>query len=440
MMRVGVLVACALWVVSVSEAADWPHWRGPYFNGSSDEEGLPVRFSATKNIAWSSELPGAAAATPIVFGERVFLSGVDVQRDMLQASCYDRKTGALRWRHDVARGIRRDERSNFAAPSPVTDGEVVVFFYSNGDLIGYDVDGTRRWGRNIQKDFGEFAFFWTFSSSPVLLNGRLYIQVLQRDEQAGGRGLADRENESYLLALDSATGKKLWRHIRPSRAKAESREAFTSPIPFRHNGAWQLLVAGGDALTGHDPTTGEELWRWGTWNPARVPHWRLVTSPVAGGGVILACAPKREPVYAVKVGGHGRLGDDALGWVSREAREVSSDVPTPAFYDGDFFVLSDLRKCLSRVEASTGKVKWTRRTPGRTKYEASPLAADGKIYIINFDGDVSVFGAADGKLLATISMDKPRTGEKVRASIAAAGGQLFIRTTRTLYCVGERRR
>jgi outer membrane protein assembly factor BamB len=380
-----------------------------------------------------------AASTPIVWEDRVFLSGADAAQDTLQAMCVDRKSRKVLWQHDVAKGIRKDYRSNFASSSPVTDGRVAIFFYGNGDLVCYGLDGQRRWARNTQEDYGPFAFLWTFSSTPLLWDGKLYVQVLQRDEPVEGRGLADRVNESYLLALDPETGKTLWRQVRPSHAVAESREAFTTPMPFAVNGATQLLVAGGDDLTGHDPQTGKELWRWGTWNPERIPHWRLVTSPVAGEGIILACAPKRDPIYAVKAGGSGVLTDDALAWVSREAKEVSADVPTPAFYDADFFVLSDVRKCLSRVEPRTGKVKWTVPTPGNAKYEASPLAADGRIYTINFDGQVAVFRAADGELLQTIPMDQPADGEVVRSSISAAHGQLFIRTTRKLYCVGAGR-
>jgi outer membrane protein assembly factor BamB len=218
---------------------------------------------------------------------------------------------------------------------------------------------------------------------------------------------------------------------------AESREAFTTPIPWEHDGRKEVLLVGGDAVTGHDPATGAELWRWGNWNPDRIGHWRQVVSPVAGGGVILVCAPKREPVYAVKAGGKGTLDDGALAWVSREARDVTADVPTPAFYDGDFFVLSDVRKSLSRVEPRTGKVKWTVPAPGRVKYEASPLAADGKIYLIDFNGQVAIVDAAAGKLVRVIPMDEPKGGEVVRSSIVAAHGQLFIRTTRRLYCIGK---
>jgi outer membrane protein assembly factor BamB len=430
---------CLLATIPAAQAGNWPQWRGPNFNGSSLETDLPDEWSRTQNITWKTELAGVAAATPIVWNDHVFLAGTRAETDTLQALCLDRDSGKILWSHDIAQGTRRDYRSTFAASSPVTDGQRVIFFFGSGDLVCFDFDGQRQWQRNIQEDFGTFAFLWTFASSPLLYDGKLYVQVLQRDVAVEGRGLIGQINNSYLLAVDPASGKTLWRHIRPSKARAESREAFTTPIPFEYNGRTELLVAGGDLISGHDPETGRELWRWGTWNPERIPHWRLVPSPVAGGGVVLACAPKRDPIYAVKAGGVGVLDDDALAWVSTSVREVSADVPTPAFYDGDFFVLSDVRRCLSRVEPKTGKTKWIVETPGRTKYEASPLAADGKIYLINFDGEVAIFSAETGEQLKVIAMDRPEDGEKVRASIVASDGQLFIRTARTLYCVGKRR-
>ena len=138
-----------------------------------------------------------------------------------------------------------------------------------------------------------------------------------------------------------------------------------------------------------------------------------------------------------RAGRTGTLDDRAVAWTSREARRVTSEVPTPAYYDGDFFVLSDSRKCLARMASDTGKVKWLISAPGHAKYEASPLAADGKIYLINFEGQVSVISAAGGKVLHVIAMDQPADGEMVRALISAAHGQLFIRTTRKLYCIGK---
>lgn len=430
-----IMLMCAC----VVQAGDWPHWRGPFFNGTSDEKNLPSDWSRTENIAWSAELPGSSAATPIISKGRIFLSGVDAESKVLLAMCMDRKNGKSLWQKDIAKGINRDSRSTYAAASAVTDGEIVVFFYSSGEMVCFDFEGSKKWERNIREDYGRFAFLWTFASSPTIVDGRLYLQVLQRDVPVSGRGFSDRKNESYILAMNPKTGNTLWRHIRPSKAVRESREAFSTPLPFTINGKKQLVVVGGDCLTGHDLKTGKELWRWGTYNPDRVGHWRLVPSPVAGDGVVLACAPKLHPIYAIRPGS-GVLGDDAIAWTSKGSEmEVGSDVPTPAFYDGDFFVLNDLgRKHLSRIEPRTGKVKWTVKTPGRVIYRASPLAADGKIYVVNHAGDVSVFDAANGKVLKTIDMDDPKGGEVVRASIVASDGQLFIRTTRRLYCVGKK--
>jgi outer membrane protein assembly factor BamB len=439
MPKCGIFLIFVFLAASVAFGSNWPQWRGPYFNGSTDEKDLPSTWSRTENVAWSVDLAGCSAATPIIQDDKVFLSGVDKDRDMLLAVCFDRRSGRQLWQHDIAKGIGRDRRSTYAAGSAVTDGKLVFFLYGNGRLVCFDVNGQRKWARNIQDDYGPFAFLWTFGNSPTLFNGRLYVQVLQRDVPVRGRGLRDQKIESYILAVNPETGKTLWRHIRPSDARAESMEAYSTPIPFSFGGKKQLLIVGGDVLTGHDLKTGRELWRWGTWNPRRIGHWRLVPSPVAADGVVLACGPKNAPVYAIKPEGTGVLDDTAIAWSSQDVREVSSDVPTPAFYDGDFFVLSDLRDSLSRVEPRTGKVKWTIDTPGDYKYEASPLAADGKIYLINHSGDAAILNAANGDVLKVIDMDKPGGGEVVRSSISAAYGQLFIRTTRKLYCIGKGR-
>jgi outer membrane protein assembly factor BamB len=435
----GIVLAWGCMALSAAQADNWPQWRGPNFDGSSNEKDLPCQWSKTENIAWTADLPGNAAATPVVWENRVFLSGADAARDMLQAMCFDRTSGKLLWKHDVAKGIRRDTGSTYASASPATDGRRVFFLYGNGHLVGYSVAGDRLWTRNIEKDYGPLAFYWTYGSSPLLYDGRLYVQVLQCNVPEEGRGLKDRENQSYLLALDPETGRTLWRHVRPSEAVLESRESYTTPVPVVHDGQPQLLVMGGDAISGHDPATGRELWRWGQWNPARAPHWPQIASPLTGGGVALVCVPKLQPVYAIRLGGAGTLDERAVAWTSRALKTVSTEVPTPAFYHGDFFVLSDSRKSLSCLAADSGQLKWTITTPGQAKYEASPLAADGRLYLINSQGQVALVDAANGKLLRVIPMEELTRDEPVRASIIAAHGQLLIRTTRKLYCVGRGR-
>jgi len=414
-----------------AQAEDWPQWRGPSFNGSSSEIHLPTSFSPDRDVVWSTPMNGPSASTPIVLGDKVFISSVDRENQSIHAICLDRISGKILWQNKVGDGIRRDDRINFSSPSPVTDGKLVVFFYGNGDLIAFDLNGKQIWKRNIEEDYGQFAYQWTFSASPLLFEGRLYIQVLQRDQPVHDRGKDGAE--SYLLCLEPATGKTQWRHVRATEAQAESREAFSTPMPYQINGKWQLLIAGGDMLSGHDPATGSEIWRWGTWNPTRIGHWRLVPSPVAGAGVVLGCAPKKSPVYAVKPGS-GNMDEKGLAWASTD-RNVSSDVPTPAFSDGDFFVLSDVSKALCRVSPE-GVVKWTFETPGRIKYEASPLVADGKVFIVNFNGDVVVVSAADGKLLHQASFGTSED-KQVRSMIVASHGQLFLRTDTKLFCIGK---
>lgn len=431
-----IVAATLVCMASSSLAQNWSNWRGPNFDGSTTAKNLPVEFSKTNGVKWVAELPGPSAATPIIWGDQVFVSSTDVKSRTLRAMALERKSGKVLWNHEIAQGFSQDNRSNLASPSPVTDGERVIFFYGTGDLVAFDFAGKQLWARNIQKEYGQFAFQWTFSTSPLLFDGKLILQVLQRDVPANGRGRKDGPNDSYLLALEPATGKEIWKHIRPSEARAESLEAFTTPTPFTHAGRTELLVAGGDCVSGHDPKTGAELWRWGTWNPTRITHWRLVPSPVAAAGIVLAAAPKGAPVYAVKLGGKGTLDDASLAWTSAE-REVSSDVSTPAFADGKFYVLNSDKKILSRVDPATGKADWLGELGTRVKLEASPTIADGKIYLQNFKGEVFVVAAApEFKLLHVAAMGDADDND-LRSGVAIAYDQLFIRTGTKLYCIGR---
>lgn len=418
-------------------AAQWPQWRGPNFDGSAEAKNLPVTFTRTENVVWSAPMPGPSAATPVILGDRVFVSSVDAETRSTVALCLDRRTGEVLWRHKILDGDRLDNRSNYSAPSPVAGDRLVWFFYGNGELVCFEHGGREVWRRNLQKDYGAFAFQWTFSATPLLHDGTLYVQVLQRDVPVNGRGRTDGPIESYLLALNPETGRELWRHVRPNEAKAESKESYSTPIPFTHHGRAEILISGGDDITGHDPKTGRELWRWGTWNEQRIGHWRLVPSPVAGGGVVLACGPKGAPVFAVKAGLSGRLDNSAIAWSSTD-REVSTDVSTPLFYRGRFYILNSDRRTLACVEPAIGKVLWTGEYPTRSKIEASPTAADGKIFVMNHAGEVFVAEAGDAfKVLHSAKLAED--GERdLRASIAIADDRLFVRTDTKLYCLGAK--
>lgn len=425
---------------SLTQAQEWGNWRGPNYDGSAKATNLPVKFSPTEGVKWAAELPGPSAGTPVVWKDWVFTTAADMKAQELVALCFDRRTGAQLWKRAAGTGYRPDgqgnnvqidERGNYASPSPVTDGKRVFFFFGNGDLSAFDMKGAPLWKRNLQKEDGDFCFNWTFSSSPLLYGGKLYLQVLQRNQSVSNRG--KNGSASYLLALNPATGKELWRSERPTDARMESREAYSTPVPYEHDGKKQILIAGGDYLTGHDPENGKELWRWGTWNPNHNEvWWRLVPSPVAGAGVVLACAPKRAPVYAAKLGESGK---PPLAWQSAEKSDTTSDVPTPLFYEGKFFVLSDVKKALTCVDPATGNPIWTTKIPGIPMCWASPTGADGKIYTMNLRGEVFVFSAQNGAILAQNAM----AGEEseIRSTIAVAHNNLFIRTNSRLYCIGK---
>jgi len=267
----------------------------------------------------------------------------------------------------------------------------------------------------------------------------VYLQVLQRNAVVHDRGRDGAE--SYLLALNPETGEEVYRHVRPSNAKNESLESYATPVPFELNGRRELLIAGGDVLTGHDPESGKELWRWGTWNPGHKEEWwRLVASPVYGAGLILASGPKNTPIFAVKAGLSGsHEGEDGLAWASSPTKEVpiTSDVATPLFYEGRFYVIDHgATRSFSCIDPASGKVLYTERTGSREKFEASPTGADGKIYLMNQLGDVFVIKAGDKYEL----LHKAEMGTSMknisRSSIAVSQGNLFIRTDTHLFCVG----
>jgi len=432
LLAAGAMGMCAF----LSPAENWPHWRGPNFNGSSPETKLPVNFSKTNSVRWAAALPGPSAATPIIWGDNVFVSSTDLRTKTLRAIALNRKSGKALWNHEVAPGFGWNDSSNFASPSPVTDGKVTYFVYGTGDVTAFDLGGKLLWSRNLQKDYGQFAYQWTYGASPTFFDGKLYLQVLHRDVAVHGRGCKDGPCESYLLALNPKTGEELWRHVRPSDACQESKEAYSTPIPFTHNGRTEILITGGDCISGHDPGTGEENWRWGSWNPMCITHWRLVPSPVASEHGAIVCAPKGSPVFLVKRGGKGTLDDSWVDWKSGD-REISSDVCTPLYYQGRYYVLNGEKRILSRLDPATGKADWVGELGTRPKIESSPTGADGKIYFQDFRGTVFIVPAEkEFKLLRTIPMGDDGD-DKLRSTIAVSQGNLFIRTGGRLYCIGS---
>ncbi|MDB6124809.1 MAG: WD40-like repeat-like protein [Pedosphaera sp.] len=414
-------------------AENWGHWRGPAYNGSTTEKNLPTEWSKT-NVAWVAPLPGYSGATPAVWGDYVFVSSPDAQKN-LTLICFNAKDGAVRWQQTVAVGDKEKGRNNMASPSPVTDGKIVVILFGTGDLAAYDFSGKQLWARNLGKEYGRFANMWLYGASPLLYKGKLYIQVLQRNPPPPDytNAIDDKpERESYLLCLDPKTGKNIYRHIRPTDALKESQESYASPIPYEYKGKPEILIAGGNCATAHDAASGEELWRCGGLNSKNDSYFRIVPSPVVADGLVVACAPKREPVFAIKDGGKGLVTDTHVAW---SFKEFPSDCVTPLYYQKKLFVLDGDKQMITCLDPKTGEKKWQGNMGTREIFRASPSGADGKIYCISENGTVVILSAGDEfKILSTIKMGE----EPIRSSIVIANGHLFIRTGQNLYCVGKK--
>jgi outer membrane protein assembly factor BamB len=404
--------------VSPLTAEDWPQWRGPMLNGTSSEKNLPVRWSTTENVTWKLAMPERSGSTPIVWGDHVFLNVGD--GSSLAIWAVDRTSGAVRWKRPLGSGNRRMMKQQMSSPSPVTDGRSVWVMTGTGVLKAFDFGGKELWGRDIQADYGRFGLQWGYASSPLLFEDSLYVQVLH--------GMHT-DDPSYVLRIDKATGKTIWRVLRMTRARFESPDAYTTPALLRHGNSTEIVITGGDVVTGHDPATGQELWRADGLNPYNDGSYRIVASPVVHGDLLFA--PSRErPLLALKPGGRGDVTKSHVLWSFNNG----PDVPTPVT-DGTYLYVVNDRGIAYCLELKTGKQIYgpQRLTPGT--YSASPVLADGKIYITNEDGVASVYAAGPKfELLAENKMD-----DYTLSSIAIKDGQLFLRTAAWLWVIGERR-
>ncbi len=427
----GILLLTTTW----TWAENWPHWRGPGRDGVSPEKNLPVSWSATENVAWKVPMPAWSGATPIIWGEYVFLNAAeggkrkspdaarrqpsekpDPKAEQLALWCLDRNTGRVVWKRSLGGGNRQAMKQNMSSPSPVTDGRHVWVMTGTGILKSFDFKGNEIWNRDIQRDYGEFGLMWGYASSPLLWHDTLYLQVLH--------GMHTDE-ASYLLGIDAATGSTRWRVERPTDAIAESPDSYTTPAVLRYNGKTEIVITGGDYVTGHDPATGEELWRAGGLNPNRARNYRIIASPLVLGDIVYVSS-RKNPLLAFRLGS----GEPNQLWQTADG----PDVPTPVTDGTYLYVLRDngVMLCLN---ARSGEVVWgpERVRPGT--YSASPVLADGRIYVTSEDAVTSVVQAGPRfKLLAESELEG-----YTLSSPAISDGQIFVRTEKFLYCIGERR-
>ena len=409
---------------------DWPQWRGPFFNGSTDEENLPASWSATENTKWVSPLPGPSGATAIVSNGRVFVTSMVKGTGDYVALCFDERTGSQLWRKDVGSDSRSFPRNNLCSPSPVADGNNVFFLYGNGPLVAFDFAGNELWSRDIEKEYGNLAIQFGYSSSPLLYDGKLYILVLRRDTPYR-RPEAAGPLDSFIMALDPKTGRTLWKQERKTNAFDEGMETYSTTLPFEHNGGIELLNTGGDFVTAHDPATGKELWRFEYWTQ-KVRDTRIIPSLVAGAGIIFGAKHKHNGVFALQP-----PDADSPAKILWQFDDAAPDAGTPLFYKDRLYVFDGITrgKVVTCFEPKTGRQFWQGALGGRGPWWASLTAGDGKMYCICETGEVVVLKAGDEKF--EVLFETKYDEGPIQSSIAIADGCLFIRTAENLYCIGK---
>jgi outer membrane protein assembly factor BamB len=421
-------VLCVCLVATVTVFADnWPTWRGPTLNGVSTETGLPTTWSATNNVAWKLPLPAYSGSTPIIWGERIFLSvATDSRSGSLELWAVDRSKPAIAWKKPIAGGNHIERKQNMSSPSPVTDGTRVWLMTGVGILKSFDFAGTEIWHRDIQTDYGRFGLNWGYASSPLLHEGALYVQVLH--------GMKT-DDPSYVMKIDAASGKTLWKVERPTTARQESPDSYTTPAVIRAGGRTEIVITGGDAVTAHDPATGKEFWRANILNPANEGNYRIVASPLIVGDLIIA--PSRiNPLAALRPGGSGDVAGTHVAWTFQRG----PDVPTPVS-DGKYLYVVTDNGVVHCLDPKTGAVVYgPERLPSDT-YSASPTLADGKIYVTGeVTGTTQVFRSGPKfELLASNSLSD-ECSPYCLSSVAVSEGQLFIRSSANLWAIGQRKK
>ena len=411
------------------QAGDWAQWRGPYFNGASDETDLPDHLDLEK-ATWVAPLPGPSGATAVISSGRVFVSSMVSGGDEFVAICLDEKTGERLWQKTVGSDDRRYPRNNLCSPSPVADGEKAVFTYGTGHITCFDYAGKQLWARNLETEFGNLALQFGYSNSPLLLDGRLYVIVLRRDRPYR-EPPADGPLDSFMLAVDPNTGETLWKQDRPTNAFDEGFETYSTPIPFAREGRTEVLNTGADFITANDPVSGRELWRFEYWT-RKIRDSRVIPSLVTGDGLIFGTRHKNQGLFALQP----PKGEEPAR-ILWEFRDAAPDCCTPLFYKGRLYVLDGMRngKVVTCLEPGTGRQFWQGVIGGRGPWRASLAAGDDKLYAINETGETVVLQAGDQEFKVLYSGKTDQT--PIQSSIAIANKRLFIRTAQNLYAITE---
>ena len=440
----------SLWILLLlifsidARTENWPQWRGPSSDGLSESLNLPVRWSRNENIVWKAPLEGLGVSSPIIWEDRIFVTSQRGQvpipqvaypqlaRDDQELVQKEKPIGALRsdsspesdevyliveafrltdgkrlWKYTTrATGEfpALHEKHNLATPTPVTDGNHVFAWFGTGQVLALDMDGQLLWTRHIGKEYAPFTTQWGHGSSPTLYNDLLLL-------------LCDHTEDSFLLALDKATGKERWKVDR-----GKDHISHATPLVIRTPKRDELIINSSERIDAYNPADGTLLWYAGKWRQTPIP------TPVFHNGIVFMIRGYRNSDFlAIRPGGQGDVTSENILWRSAGG---ASYVPSILYYKDLLYVTNEVG-IVTCADAETGKTVWKKRLGGI--FFSSPVAGDGKAYMTSETGETFVLQAGrEPIVLSTNNLD-----ERIIASPAISGGRLYIRSDGNLFCIGN---
>lgn len=410
------IVAALLWSVAATSSlaqteGNWPQWRGPLANGHSQDSGLPVRWDAT-SIVWKTPLPGNGQSTPVIWGDRLFLTSALQQGQTRVVYCLDRNQGTILWQRQAWSGAPEPSHkmNGWASATCATDGERVVACFGKGGLHCFSMEGKPLWSR----DLGSFPGPWGTAACPIIV-GDLVIQNCDAAETAS------------IVGIDKKTGKTAWQTPRA----VPFRGGWSTPVLVQAElvqaGQRQELVLNGEkAVTAYDPATGKELWSCKSFNGRGEP------TVTPGNGLIHVINGLAGDIYAIRPGGSGDVTLTHMAW--HTPRKGGRDQPSPILV-GDYLIVADMKGLTTCYDRRTGKELWKERLRGA--FSSSPIAAGGLVYFQNEAGETFVLEPGPAlKVAAENSLGAD--GEIFRAGLTPSAGQMFTRSQTHAYCIGKR--
>lgn len=415
-----VAAVCVLWMAVAALGGPWPGWRGPEGTGVSEERGLPLRWTETENVRWKVPLPDRGNSTPVVWGNRIYVTQAIEKENRRTLMCFDRRDGKLLWQKGTVYTEKEPTHGTnpYCAASPVTDGERVIASFGSAGLFCYDMNGNEMWRR----DFGKQIHIWGNAASPMLHENLCVLNV--------GPG----EN-TFLVAVDKATGKTVWQVEEPGgksglRSPGDREEwvgSWSTPIVVRAGNRPELIMTFPNRVRAFEPGTGKELWTCHGLNPL------VYTSPLHEDGIIVAMGGFNGSSLAVRVGGSGDVTQTHRLWqIPRTKQRIGSGVISR----GHIYIHNDpgIAECF---ELTTGKLVWEERLTGKGPKNdswSSMVLSEDKLFVVNQSGDTFVLRASPKfELLNTNSL-----GETTMASLVPSDGEFFIRTYQHLWCISNR--